>query len=103
MTNAEARFNKSLRPRKPEGSLGWTPQDVHLDSHTAPEVCICQCSTSVFEDFCAVPESAKREPLWPSWAGKQKVPGSTDSASDLPLTSESWGLWTLSCDFVPHN
>ena len=39
MTNAEARFNKSLRPRKPEGSLGWTAQDVHLDSHTAPELC----------------------------------------------------------------
>ena len=38
MTNAEARFNKSLRPRKPEGSLGRTAQDVHLDSHTAPEV-----------------------------------------------------------------
>ena len=37
MTNAEARFNKSLRPRKPEGSLGRTAQDVHLDSHTAPE------------------------------------------------------------------
>ena len=36
-TNAEARFNKSLRPRKPEGSLGRTAQDVHLDSHTAPE------------------------------------------------------------------
>ena len=34
MTNAEARFNKSLRPRKPEGSLGRTAQDVHLDSHT---------------------------------------------------------------------
>ena len=33
MTNAEARFNKSLRPRKPEGSLGRTAQDVHLDSH----------------------------------------------------------------------
>ena len=30
MTNAEARFNKSLRPRKPEGSLGRTAQDVHL-------------------------------------------------------------------------
>ena len=29
MTNAEARFNKSLRPRKPEGSLGRTAQDVH--------------------------------------------------------------------------
>ena len=35
-TNAEARFSKSLRPRKPEGSLGRTAQDVHLDSHTAP-------------------------------------------------------------------
>ena len=39
MTNAEARFNKSLRPRKPEGSLGRTAQDVHLDSRTAPELC----------------------------------------------------------------
>ena len=38
MTNAAARFNKSLRPRKPEGSLGRTAQDVHLDSHTAPEL-----------------------------------------------------------------
>ena len=40
MTNAEARFNKSLRPRKPEGSLGRTAQDIHLDSHTAPELCL---------------------------------------------------------------
>ena len=39
MTNAEAQFNKSLRPRKPEGSLGRTAQDDHLDSHTAPELC----------------------------------------------------------------
>ena len=39
MTNAEARFNKSLRPRKPEDSLGRTAQDGHLDSHTAPELC----------------------------------------------------------------
>ena len=38
VTNAEARFNNSLRPRKPEGSLGRTAQDVHLDSHTAPEL-----------------------------------------------------------------
>ena len=38
MTNAEARFNNSLRPRKPESSLGRTAQDVHLDSHTAPEL-----------------------------------------------------------------
>ena len=39
MNSAEARFSKSLRPRKPEGSLGRTAQDVHLDSHTAPELC----------------------------------------------------------------
>ena len=39
MTNAEARFNNSLRPRKPQGSLGRTAQDGHLDSHTAPELC----------------------------------------------------------------
>ena len=38
VTNAEAWFNKSLRPRKPEGSLGRTALDGHLDSHTAPEL-----------------------------------------------------------------
>ena len=40
MTNAETWFNNSLRPRKPEGSLGRTAQDGHLDSHTAPELCV---------------------------------------------------------------
>ena len=40
MANAETWFNKSLRPRKPEGSLGRTAQDGHLDSHTAPELCV---------------------------------------------------------------
>ena len=39
MTNAEARFNIALPPRKPEGSLGRTAQDGHLDTHT-PELCI---------------------------------------------------------------
>ena len=39
MTNAEAGFNNSLSPRKPEGSLGRTAQDDHLDSHTAPDLC----------------------------------------------------------------
>ena len=38
VTSAEARFSNSLRPRKPEGSLGRTAQDGHLDSHTAPEL-----------------------------------------------------------------
>ena len=48
MTNAEARFNNSLRPWKPEGSLGRTAQDVHLDSHTAPELCTECKRTAVF-------------------------------------------------------
>ena len=39
MTNAEAWFNIALRPRKPEGSLGRTAQDGHLDSHASPELC----------------------------------------------------------------
>ena len=45
MTNAEARFNNSLRPRKPEGSLGRTAQDGHLDSHTAPELSDGGCTS----------------------------------------------------------
>ena len=36
--------NKSLRPRKPEGSLGRTAQDVHLNSHTAPELYGSACA-----------------------------------------------------------
>ena len=39
VTNAEARFSNSLRPRKLEGLLGRPAQDGHLDSHTAPELC----------------------------------------------------------------
>ena len=52
MTNAEARCNKSLRPRKPEGSLGRTAQDVHLDSHTAPELCLTgDCHSTLIDAF----------------------------------------------------
>ena len=51
MTNAEARFNKSLHPRKPEGSLGRTAQDVHLYSHTSPELCpFCVAFTQNYSD-----------------------------------------------------
>ena len=39
MTSAEARFNNSLRPWKPYGSLGRTALDGHLNFHTAPELC----------------------------------------------------------------
>ena len=38
MTNAEAWCTNSLHPRKPEGSLGRTAQEGHLNSHTAPEL-----------------------------------------------------------------
>ena len=42
MTSAEAWFNIALCPQKPEGLLGWTAQDGHLDSHTAaPELWGC--------------------------------------------------------------
>ena len=57
MTNAESRFNKSLRPRKPEGSLGRTAQDVHLDSHTAPELCV-KCKLS-----CCLTSTEARWPI----------------------------------------
>ena len=39
VASAEAQFNNCLRPRKPEGLLGRTAQDSHLDSHAAPELC----------------------------------------------------------------
>ena len=58
MTNAEAQFNNSLRPRKPEGSLGRTVQDVHLDSHTAPELwlsSICKSSRSSYGESPRTP------------------------------------------------
>ena len=51
MTNAEARFNNSLRPRKPEGSLGRTAQDGHLDSHTTPELWLIRDGQTSFNVF----------------------------------------------------
>ena len=51
MTNAEAWFSIALRPRKPEGSLGRTAQDGHLDSHTAPELWSCFVSLSRLLQF----------------------------------------------------
>ena len=45
VANAEAWFSIALRPWKPEGSLGRSAQDGHLDSHTAPEL-YESCSTA---------------------------------------------------------
>ena len=49
VTSAEVWFNNSLRPRKPEGSLGRTAQDGHLDSHTAPELCYVHRDHKAYE------------------------------------------------------
>ena len=57
MTNAEAWFNIALRPRKPEGSLGRTAQDGHLDSHTAPELWSLECDAQLIYVLC---ESRRR-------------------------------------------
>ena len=56
MTNAEPWFNIALRPRKPEGSLGRTAQDGHLDAHTAPELCTSTYLTSGISTryYCSV-------------------------------------------------
>ena len=46
--------------------------------------------------------SNSREPVWPSGkAGKQKDLGSNPLR--LSFLFKSNGLWTQSCDFVPHN
>ena len=70
MTNAEARFSKSLRPRKPEGSLGWTAQHVHLDSHTAPE--LWHLRSTVFEEAWR-PNNIATFQVWPFLKGSNAV------------------------------
>ena len=52
MTNAEAWFNIALRPWKPEGSLGRTAQDGHLESHRAPELSFMLTSACIYSYLC---------------------------------------------------
>ena len=65
MTNAEAWLSIALRPRKPEGSLGRTDQDGHLNSHTAPELScegdrwLCVCIESYNKRSCVCVEQSK--------------------------------------------
>ena len=81
MTNAEARFNHSLRPRKPEGSLGRTAQDVHLDSHTAPELYVS--TNRAGTDFLY--RTARNRPV----AGRQRPTGEKRWGNSGPLTRAS--------------
>jgi len=71
VTNAEARCNKSLRPRKPEGSLGRTAQDVHLDSHTAPELWVWGKWDKLFKALKDFKLSGVCESLWILWSSER--------------------------------
>ena len=72
MTNAEARFNKSLRPRKPKGSLGRTAQDVHLDSHTAPELWTRRAQRTIFN---TLDNRGHKSPTQSKRTGKKRLKG----------------------------
>ena len=88
MTNAEARFNNSLRPRKPEGSLGRTAQDVHLDSHTAPEP--DRLSRLGYKLFPASLPPTPSQPPNPSLSSR---PPKQCSNSQRPSPFSVWGHW----------
>ena len=67
VTNAEARFNNSLRPWKPEGSLERTAQDGHLDSHTAPELSPDNLETSNYIYIYIYLFLTPTQPGWLNW------------------------------------
>ena len=93
MTNAEARFKKSLRPRKPEGSLGRTAQDVHLDSHTAPELW-----GALKSDDCLYTHTSLFPPPPPTFPGLGSSV-SIDCSPFLPSTllNSQYGIVPLPC------
>ena len=81
MTNAEAWFNNSLRPRNPEDSLVRTAQDSHLDSHTAPELCFTSTEARLLirdgdrgrrgrESEDSTSDTARKKPERPWTAGR---------------------------------
>ena len=55
--------------------------------------------------FDAILHLTVREPVWPSGKalGWEAEGHRLDSASVLPSLQKDCGLWTLSCDFLPHN
>ena len=81
MTNAEAWFNIALCPRKPEGSLGRTAQDGHLDSHTAPELCFSNGLLS----WCFTSTEAR----WPIRDGDREGRGRQSEGSTVE-TARKW-------------
>ena len=55
--------------------------------------------------FCRKSLFIIRDWVWPSGKalGRYAEGPQVDSASALPSLQKCFGLWTLSCDFVPHN
>ena len=108
MTNAEARFNKSLRPRKSEGSLGRTARDGRLDFHTAPKLRasvptrglqvhrvpqVPQCKSVKVEDREA--DDLFSDQLELTCCGPASLPGPTDAlTARLRITEASGATWT---------
>ena len=101
ITNAEARFNKSLRPRKPEGSLGRTAQDVHLDSHTAPELSHSSWTLTQLLNSHTAPELSHSSWTLTQLLNSHTAPELSHSswtmgrASAVPLLIEQVGLTPL--------
>ena len=91
MTNAEARCNKSLRPRKPEGSLGRTAQDVHLDSHTAPELWTRRAQRTTFNSLdnwaIKLPPNQTGERT-----GKKRLKGHGPEHTQFPVPNKPYGF-----------
>ena len=62
--NAEAWFSIALRPRKPEGSLGRTAQDGHLDSHTVNYM--IRCFVELILTTCYCRDTGKEDAAGPA-------------------------------------
>ena len=62
--STKAWFNITLCPRKPEGSLGWTAQDSHLDSYTDPELWVLVSLSKLIEQTVPIYTSLQKEPVF---------------------------------------
>ena len=85
-------INLYRRPRKPEGSLGRTAQDVHLDSHRAPELWVQKPGRHCLLYRRAAPASGWqaasdwREGVWRWGAGGDSGPVTRASLHSSPAT-----------------
>ena len=71
-------------------------QTLFHDPSTSPPLSRCYREVSQ-----AAADRRACEPVWPS--GKISRRALARSLSALLSLEKGWGLWTQSCDFVPHN